>query len=197
MLFRSTGFAGDPGAEFAGKRLQFLLEARPGLSSVAYLGSQTNWDGAAATEFRKAAEVVKIKSLHAKIEGAFTESSIRGALAPLLNRPGTGLILSSTRQLEPHARLVAELALIGRLAGCAQQTVHPKAGLLMSYGPDYEEAFRGAAGYIDRILKGEKPADLPVQLPMRFDLVINKKTADALGLEIPLGLWVQATEILE
>jgi putative ABC transport system substrate-binding protein len=96
-----------------------------------------------------------------------------------------------------RARIIAELALANGWPTIGPTREYAEGGLLLSYGPDKPDLMRGAAGYLDRILKGAKPADLPVQQPMRFEFVINKKTADALGLEIPLGHWVQATEIIE
>jgi putative ABC transport system substrate-binding protein len=96
-----------------------------------------------------------------------------------------------------HRDLIIELAAQYRLPAVYFDRPFAAAGGLMSYGPDQVQQFRQAAGYVDRILKGEQPGDLPVQAPIKYELVINLKTAKALGLEIPLSVLARADEVIE
>ena len=99
--------------------------------------------------------------------------------------------------LGAHRTRLAELSLRHRLVSIAPFRENPESGGLMSYGPSLRTNFRRAATYVDRILKGAKPADLPVEQPTRFELVINLKTAKALGLTIPPSLLLRADQIIE
>jgi ABC-type uncharacterized transport system substrate-binding protein len=94
-------------------------------------------------------------------------------------------------------RRIADLALQHRLPTACLQRLYPEAGALMSYGPDFADLFRRAANYVDKILKGARPADLPVEQPTKFELVINLKTAKALGLTIPPSLLQRADEVIQ
>jgi putative ABC transport system substrate-binding protein len=96
-----------------------------------------------------------------------------------------------------HREAIAASAVRHRLPTVSGYRVFVAAGGLISYGPDYVDQFRRAAGYVDRILKGEKPADLPVQAPTKYELVINLKTAKALGLTVPPALLARADEVIE
>ena len=96
-----------------------------------------------------------------------------------------------------HRQLVADLALKSRLPCLGYNSTYAEAGFLLSYGANLLETFRRSAVYVDKILKGAKPADLPIELPTLFELVINKKTAQAIGLAIPRALLVRADRVIE
>jgi putative ABC transport system substrate-binding protein len=119
------------------------------------------------------------------------------ALAAFAGSPNGGLILTGSAWAIIHRDLIIALAARHRLPAVYYERYFAAAGGLISYGSDNIEQFRLAAGYVDRILKGEKPADLPVQAPTKYDLVINLKTAKALGLEVPPTLLARADEVIE
>jgi putative ABC transport system substrate-binding protein len=108
-----------------------------------------------------------------------------------------GLIVTASAWATVHRRLIVTLAARHKLPAIYFQRHSVADGGLISYGPDLIEQFRGAAGYVDRILKGEKPADLPVQAPTKYQLVINLKTAKALGLIVPQSLLSRADELID
>src|SRR5262249_50427745 len=110
---------------------------------------------------------------------------------------GGGLIVAGSNLAERNRDLIPELAARYKLPTVYYERPFVAAGGLISYGPDFVDQFRQAAGYVDRILKGEKPGDLPVQAPTKYDLVLNLKTAKALGLEVPPTLLARADEVIE
>jgi putative ABC transport system substrate-binding protein len=111
--------------------------------------------------------------------------------------PNSGLIVTASPLAQRHRDLIVTLAARHKLPAVYFDRVFAAAGGLISYGPDYTEQYRRAAGYVDRILKGEKPADLPVQAPTKYELVINLKTAKALGLDVPPSVLARADEVIE
>jgi putative ABC transport system substrate-binding protein len=99
--------------------------------------------------------------------------------------------------MRDHRAFIIQLATQYKLPTIYQQSYFPKEGGLLSYGPSYEEVYHRATAYVDRILRGAKPADLPVQLPVKFEMVVNLKTAKALGLAIPPSILLRADEVIE
>ena len=124
----------------------------------------------------------------AEIESAFSAITREKAGAVIVMRDG--VLLEQRRQ-------IAELAVTNRLSTISDNREYVDAGTLMSYGPSLADQFRRAAGYVDRILKGAKPGDLPVEQPTKFEFVINLKTAKALGVTIPQSLLLRADEVIQ
>jgi putative ABC transport system substrate-binding protein len=122
---------------------------------------------------------------------------IERAIAAFARASNGGLIVPGSALANVHRDLIIALAARHQLPAAYANRVYVTGGGLISYGVDTLDQYRRAAGYVDRILKGEKPADLPVQLPTKFELVINLKTAKALGLEVPAQLLARADEVIE
>jgi putative ABC transport system substrate-binding protein len=118
-------------------------------------------------------------------------------LAALARAPNGGLILTPSGLANLHGRLIIKLAAQHNLPAIYYEGSYSAAGGLASYGPDYFDQYRQAAGYVDRILKGEKPAELPVQAPTKYETVLNLKTAKALGLDVPATVLARADEVIE
>ena len=144
------------------------------------------------------------------VEAFALSNSVQATLAPVRNsdeieriittlgrEPGGGLIVLPAALVTAHIQQIIELAARYRLPALYAFSHFPKQGGLAAYGVDLVDLFRRAASYVDRILKGEKPADLPVQQPTKFELVINLKTAKALGLTVPPSLLARADEVIE
>jgi len=125
------------------------------------------------------------------------EGEIERALAIFAQSPNSGLIVTASLRAVSHRDLIITLAARHRLPAVYFGRLWAAGGGLISYGPDLLDPFRRAAGYVDRILKGEKPADMPVQAPTKYELVINLKTAKALGLTVPPSLLARADEVIE
>jgi putative ABC transport system substrate-binding protein len=124
-------------------------------------------------------------------------SEMERAIAAFASSPNGGLIVTSSGLALLHADLIIKLAARHKLPAVYYERFYVADGGLISYGPDYIDQYRRTAAYVDRILKGEKPADLPVQAPTKYELVINLKTAKALGLEMPPSLLARADEVIE
>lgn len=122
---------------------------------------------------------------------------IERAITAFARAPNGGLILTASALSSVHRDLIVALAARYKLPAVYYERLFVAAGGLLSYGANFTDQFRAAAGYVDRILRGEKPADLPVQAPTKYELVINLKTAKTLGLDIPNTLIGRADEVIE
>ncbi len=187
-----TGLSADASLELWAKYLALLKEIVPKLSRVGVLGqvkTQVEFAelDAASRKLNISLEVADIQS-PADLDGAFstTVSKRVGALLVVVS-PLTYLLKES----------IAESAIKYRLPTISNANQYAQAGLLMSYGPKLEDLYRRAASYVDKILRGAMPADLPVEQPSKFELTINQKTAKALGLTIPQSLLLRAEEVIQ
>ena len=129
--------------------------------------------------------------------GLSDAANLARELADFAQSPNGGLILTVGALSALHRDLIITLAARHKLPAVYQERTYAEAGGLISYGPNFLDQFRRAAGYVDRILKGEKPAELPVQAPTKYELVINLKTAKVLGLELPAAVLARADEVIE
>ncbi|HZP68911.1 MAG TPA: ABC transporter substrate-binding protein [Pseudolabrys sp.] len=178
-----------------GQWLQLLKESAPGVTRVAVLRDPVITAGigylaaihALAPSFRIEVNPIDVRDAR----------DMERAVAAFASRPNGGVILTPDPAAIAHRGLVIKLASRHRLPAIYPFRYFAAEGGLISYGPDAVDAFRRAAGYVDRVLKGERPADLPVQAPTKFELVVNLKTAKALGLALPTSLLARANEVIE
>ena len=183
------------GPELVGKRLQLLKEAVPGISRVAVLSNPT--DTTQALLLREAQVAARSLKVHLQVLEARAPSDFAGAFSAMTKeRVGEVLILTSSMFNAERTR-ITELAAESRVPAIYSLREYAGAGGLMAYGVNLGESFRRAATFVDKILKGAKPADLPIEQPTKFELIINLKTARALGLTIPPSLLARADEVIE
>ena len=181
--------------EIMPKRLEHLLGMAPKLKRVAALFNPANSTSVASlASLQAAAATLRIKIVPAE---ARTVQEIEAAFAALKRDKAEAVVVIPDALLNSNGRLVAELTVRHRLPSVAGLREHADGGGLMSYGPSYFDIMRRAAYYADRIFKGTKPADLPVEQPTKFELFINGKTAKALGLKIPHALLITAEKVIE
>jgi putative tryptophan/tyrosine transport system substrate-binding protein len=189
-----TGFQNFE-AEMGGKWLGVLREATPKMVRVGILlNSGTAPHAVFLRAVETAATALAVTLTTANVRNA---QEIEQAITAFGSEPNTGLILFPHPVTISNRASISALAARHRLPAIYPYRYFATDGGLISYGPDQIDQWRGAAIYVDRILKGEKPADLPVQAPTRYELVINLKTAKALGLEVPPMLLARADEVIE
>jgi len=181
---------------FSGKWLELLKEIAPGVTRVAVFRDTTaNVTGLAQFGVIQAmAPALRVEVNPINLRDA---DEIERAVAAFARTPNGGLILTASGAAIRHRDLVVALAAGHKLPAVYWERFFVAAGGLASYGADLVDNYRRAAVYVDRILKGEKPADLPVQAPVKYELVINLKTAKALGLDVPSTLLARADEVIE
>jgi len=190
-----TGLANDPTPEILGKTLELLKEAVPGISRVALLWNPVP-PGARA--YKDAVEIVARK-LGANFQSVEVggRNEFEAAFAAIRSERADGVVVATDPIFVGDRNEVVVLALKNRLPAVYGLREFAEAGGLMSYGPNIAYQFRRAAFYVDKIFKGANPADLPVEQPAKFELVINLKTAKAHGLTIPQSLLLRADEVIQ
>jgi len=181
-----------------GKWLELLKQIVPNLTRVGVLRDAATPSGVALFGVIQAmASALSVEASPLELRDAAEIERAVTAFADFAGSSNSGLIITPHASAIIHRDLIVKLAARHRLPAVYWEGFFVAAGGLISYGPDHIDEFRRAAGYVDRILKGEKPADLPVQAPTKYELVINLKTARALGLEVPATLLARADEVIE
>jgi putative ABC transport system substrate-binding protein len=190
----ATGFMTfEPG--IGGKWLELLKELAPTLKRAAVIRDPAITAGIgqwSAIQALGPSLGVELRPINVRDAG-----ELERGITTFARAPNSGLILTGSGLAVVHRDLIITAANRHKLPAVYYERYYAVAGGLISYGPDFLDQFRRAAGYIDRIFKGEKPADLPVQAPTKFELVINLKTAKALGLTVPQTLLARADEVIE
>jgi putative ABC transport system substrate-binding protein len=187
-----TGLSADAGPELWAKYLALLREVVPKLTRVGVLGQVASKVG--FSELQRAGQNQNIGLEVADLQ---RPEDIDAAFAALVGKRVDALLLVVGPLTYLLRKEIADRALKYRLPAMTNATQFSEAGLLMSYGPNLEDLYRRAAIYVDKIFRGAMPADLPVEQPIKFDFVINLKTANALGVDIPLQLQQLADEVIE
>jgi putative ABC transport system substrate-binding protein len=184
------------GVELVAKRVELLHETLPGATRVALLVNPNN-PGLMQDNIQLSKVAVQRLGLEMVVVQAGSESEIESAVVAAVQQQANALSIGNDAYLSSRSRQVALLALRHALPTMSESRDGVAAGLLMSYGPNQAETFRQAGHHVGRILKGEKPADLPVIQPTNIDLFINLTTAKALGLTVPPTLLARAAEVIE
>jgi putative ABC transport system substrate-binding protein len=181
--------------ELVEKQLQILKEVIPKLSRVALLGNPAQ--NAHALQVRHAQDAARLLGVDLQVLEARDPSENDKAFAAITTERINAVIILGDAMLLDHRTHIASLATRGRLPIISALSPHAEAGGLMAYGPNISDTFRRAATYVDKILKGAKPGELPIEQPTKFELVINLKTAKALGLTIPPSILLRADQVIE
>ncbi len=181
----------------AGKWLELLTEIAPGIDrAAAMFNPDTAPDGGTSylRAFEAAARSIKLAPVAALVR---SDAEIENVMASLGREPGVGLVVMPDVFTVVHRAAIISLAAQSKVAAVYWHSIFCRDGGLLSYGPDYAELFHQASFYVDRVLRGAKPADLPVQLPTKFEMTLNGKTAKTLGLAVPQSILLRADEVIE
>jgi len=190
-----TGLTTNAGPEIEGKRLEVLKAMLPGVSRIAYLSSRESkvWETPNGKTVRPAAQALGVTLIPAE----FSRDRYTDALSRINRARVEALLVAETPTAYADRDALMDFVIRTRLPSLFPFREAVEGGCLMSYGPALADNFRRAATYVDKILKGAKPADLPIEQPTKFELVINLKTAMALGLTIPPSLLARADQVIE
>ncbi len=190
-----TGLIADAGGEILGKRFELLKEILPNLSRLGIL-----WNPDVAilrdrqTAITETARTLGLTTIPVEARGL---DELEQAFATMVRERAQAFVVQGDSVLFTYRGQIAEMALRNRLPAASFTREFAEAGLFLTYGADLGDLYRRSAGFIDKIFKGAKPADLPVEQPTKFELVINLKTAKALGLTVPSTLLARADEVIE
>jgi putative tryptophan/tyrosine transport system substrate-binding protein len=191
-----TGFVFIEGA-MGGKWLELLTEIAPGVKRVVAMfnpGTAPLGGAYVLPSFEAAARSTKVEAITAPVH---SDAEIERAITALAGEPGAGLIVMPDPFMVVHRATIIAQAVRSSVPTVYNAPYFVRGGGLLSYGPDEADIFRRAAPYVDRILRGAKPAELPVQLPVKFEMYVNSRTAKMLGLTVPPSILLRADEIIE
>jgi putative ABC transport system substrate-binding protein len=189
-----TGFATDE-ATLGGKWLELLLEIAPGLKRAAIMfNPDTTPASLYLASLETAARSLKIAPITAPVH---SDGEIEAAIIGLGREPVGGLVVMPDGFMTAHRAPIISAAARNNVPAVYRQSIFVRDGGLLSYGTDQVDLYRRAATYVDRILRGAKPAELPVQLPTKFEMAVNLKTAKSLGLMVPQSILLRADEVIE
>ena len=181
--------------ELAGKRLDLLKEAIPRITRIALLANMSS--PASASQWRQMEGAARSLGLEPQLLDVRTSADFARAFDTATKRRVDAVQVANDTLTQTNLRRIVDLSAKHRLASIFVSREFVDAGGLMAYGPHFTDLYRRAATYVDKILKGAKPADLPIEQPTKFELVINLKTAKALGLTIPQSLLLRADQVIE
>ncbi len=190
-----TGFAQDTGGELNGKRLELLMETLPNLSRVGILWNPDFAPNRSRlTSMREATQALGLTLVPVEARGL---DALEQAFATMVRERAQAFVVLGDSVLFNYRGQIAEMAFRNRLPAASGFKEFAEAGLLLAYGADARDLFRRSAVFVDKIFKGAKPADLPVEQPTKFELVVNLKSAKALSLTVPPSVLARADEVIE
>ncbi len=190
-----TGLTPDAGGEILGKRFELLKETLPNLSRLGILWNpDVAFTRTRQTSMAETARTLGLTTIPVEARGL---DALEQAFATMVRERAQAFVMQGDSVLFEYRGQIAEMALRNRLPAASLQRELAEAGFLLTYGADIPDLYRRLAGFVDKIFRGAKPADLPVEQPTKFELVINLKTAKALGVEVPTSLLQRADEVIE
>ncbi len=190
-----TGLAVDAGGEILGKRFELLKETLPNLSRLGILfNPDFAYNRSRQTSMAETARTLGLTTIPVEARGL---DALEQAFATMVRERAQAFVMQGDSVLFNYRGQIAEMALRNRLPAASVQRELAEAGFLLSYGADLRDLYRRSAFFVDRIFRGAKPADLPVEQPTKYELVINLKTAKALGVDVPLSVQQRADEVIE
>jgi putative ABC transport system substrate-binding protein len=190
-----TGLAVDAGGEILGKRFELLKETLPNLSRLGILWNpDVAFTRTRQTSMAETARTLGLTAIPVEARGL---DAFEQAFATMVRERAQAFVMQGDSVLFNYRSQIAEMALRNRLPAASLQREYAEAGFLLTYGADIRDLYRRSTVFVDKIFKGANPADLPVEQPTKFELVINLKTAKALGVEVPTSLLQRADEVIE